>query len=47
MLQAETARNRMMKVGLIHPAIDSKEIEPILGYVDEPELIDRDNLVLL
>jgi len=25
----------------------SKEIEPILGYVDEPELIDRDNLVLL
>ncbi|MGB8435701.1 MAG: PUA domain-containing protein, partial [Burkholderiales bacterium] len=25
----------------------SKEIETILGYVDEPELIDRDNLVLL
>lgn len=25
----------------------SKEIESILGYVDEPELIDRDNLVLL
>jgi len=25
----------------------SKEIEAILGYVDEPELIDRDNLVLL
>ena len=27
-----------------HP---SSEIEPILGYVDEPELIHRDNLVLL
>jgi len=25
----------------------STEIEPILGYVDEPELIHRDNLVLL
>ena len=25
----------------------SSEIEPILGYVDEPELIHRDNLVLL
>jgi glutamate 5-kinase len=25
----------------------SKEIESVLGYVDEPELIDRDNLVLL
>jgi glutamate 5-kinase len=25
----------------------SKEIDRILGYVDEPELIDRDNLVLL
>jgi glutamate 5-kinase len=27
-----------------HP---SSEIEAILGYVDEPELIHRDNLVLL
>jgi glutamate 5-kinase len=27
-----------------HP---SSEIESILGYVDEPELIHRDNLVLL
>jgi glutamate 5-kinase len=27
-----------------HP---SHEIESILGYVDEPELIHRDNLVLL
>jgi glutamate 5-kinase len=25
----------------------SSEIEAILGYVDEPELIHRDNLVLL
>jgi glutamate 5-kinase len=25
----------------------SSEIESILGYVDEPELIHRDNLVLL
>ncbi len=25
----------------------SAEIEAILGYVDEPELIHRDNLVLL
>jgi glutamate 5-kinase len=25
----------------------SDRIEPILGYVDEPELIHRDNLVLL
>ena len=25
----------------------SAEIESILGYVDEPELIHRDNLVLL
>ncbi|MDH5377471.1 MAG: glutamate 5-kinase, partial [Gammaproteobacteria bacterium] len=25
----------------------SKEIESILGYVDEPELIHRDNLVLV
>jgi glutamate 5-kinase len=25
----------------------SGEIEAILGYVDEPELIHRDNLVLL
>jgi glutamate 5-kinase len=25
----------------------SAEIEPILGYMDEPELIHRDNLVLL
>jgi glutamate 5-kinase len=25
----------------------SGEIETILGYVDEPELIHRDNLVLL
>jgi glutamate 5-kinase len=25
----------------------SNEIEPVLGYVDEPELIHRDNLVLL
>jgi glutamate 5-kinase len=25
----------------------SGEIESILGYVDEPELIHRDNLVLL
>jgi glutamate 5-kinase len=25
----------------------SNEIEGILGYVDEPELIHRDNLVLL
>ncbi|NJN40669.1 MAG: glutamate 5-kinase, partial [Gammaproteobacteria bacterium] len=25
----------------------SREIESILGYVDEPEIIDRDNLVLL
>jgi glutamate 5-kinase len=25
----------------------SNEIEPILGYIDEPELIHRDNLVLL
>jgi glutamate 5-kinase len=25
----------------------SKRIESILGYVDEPELIHRDNLVLL
>ena len=25
----------------------SKEIEAILGYVDEPELIHRDNLVLV
>ena len=25
----------------------SKEIESILGYVDEPELIHRDNLVVL
>ena len=25
----------------------SSEIEPMLGYVDEPELIHRDNLVLL
>jgi glutamate 5-kinase len=25
----------------------STEIEAILGYVDEPELIHRDNLVLL
>jgi glutamate 5-kinase len=29
---------------LRHP---SSEIERILGYVDEPELIHRDNLVLL
>jgi len=27
-----------------HP---SNEIEAILGYIDEPELIHRDNLVLL
>jgi len=26
---------------------DSQEIEAILGYIDEPELIHRDNLVLL
>jgi glutamate 5-kinase len=25
----------------------SSEIESVLGYVDEPELIHRDNLVLL
>ena len=25
----------------------SSEIEAVLGYVDEPELIHRDNLVLL
>jgi glutamate 5-kinase len=25
----------------------SGEIETVLGYVDEPELIHRDNLVLL
>jgi len=25
----------------------SGEIESVLGYVDEPELIHRDNLVLL
>ena len=25
----------------------SNEIENVLGYVDEPELIHRDNLVLL
>jgi glutamate 5-kinase len=25
----------------------SSEIEPLLGYVDEPELIHRNNLVLL
>jgi glutamate 5-kinase len=25
----------------------SEQIQPLLGYVDEPELIHRDNLVLL
>jgi glutamate 5-kinase len=25
----------------------TREIEPILGYIDEPELIHRDNLALL
>ena len=29
------------------PAVNDAEIETILGYVDEPELIHRDNLVLL
>jgi glutamate 5-kinase len=29
------------------PARPSSEIESLLGYVDEPELIHRDNLVLL
>jgi len=27
--------------------IPSSEIESVLGYVDEPELIHRDNLVVL
>ena len=30
-----------------HPRSPSREIEARLGYVDEPELIHRDNLVLL
>jgi glutamate 5-kinase len=25
----------------------SQEIEPLLGYVDDPELIHRDNLIVL
>ena len=50
------ARNRRLARGLVNYGADearrirglpSDRIEAVLGYVDEPELIHRDNLILI